>query len=306
MAPEFKARFGKFKPPVGLERLQSPQNMLFIERGLPTLLVPNRDIGIQLHGDLFAGALQYQVGVFNGVPDGRNSDLDIHDNKDYAARLFATPFAASEIPALEGLGIGVAGSAGNEHGTLAAPALPTYLSPGQFVVFRYRNDGMDDGTVLASGSTARISPQAYYSFGPFSFLGEYVQSDQSVNRAGSRARLSHVAYQAAGSFVITGENASYRGVVPRNPFSLADGTWGAFEIAVRFHALDVDDDAFPTFANPTNSVTEETATTVGLNWYLNKSLRVGINYDQTSFKGGATTGDRSVEKAVFSRVSIYI
>ena len=306
LAPEFKARFGKFKPPVGLERLQSPQNLLFIERGLPTSLVPNRDIGVQLHGDLFAGALQYQVGVFNGVPDGRNSDLDIHDNKDYAARLFATPFAKSDISALEGLGIGIAGSTGNEHGTLLAPALPTYLSPGQFVVFRYRNDGTDAGTVLAAGSLARISPQAYYSLGPFSFLGEYVQSTQEVSRVTSRAKLSNVSYQAAGSFVITGENASYRGVVPKNPFSLADGTWGAFEIALRFHALDVDDDAFPTFASPTSSVTEETATTVGLNWYLNKSLRVGINYDQTRFKGGATTGDRSVEKAIFMRVSIYI
>jgi phosphate-selective porin OprO/OprP len=306
LAPEFKARFGKFKPPVGLERFQSPQNLLFVERGLPTLLVPNRDIGIQLHGDLFAGALQYQLGVFNGVPDGRNSDIDIHDNKDYAARLFTTPFAKSDTPALEGFGIGIAASAGNEHGTLAAPALPTYLSPGQFVVFRYRNDGTDAGTVLASGSIVRISPQTYYAFGPFSFLGEFVQSTQEVSRAASRSKLSNIAYQAAGSIVLTGENASFRGVVPRNPFSLADGTWGAFEIALRFHALDVDDDAFPTFANPAGSVTRETATTVGLNWYLNKGLRVGINYDQTRFKGGASAGDRSVEKAIFTRVSIYV
>ena len=36
-------RVGKFKPPVGLERLQSDDDTSFIERGLPTLLVPSRD-----------------------------------------------------------------------------------------------------------------------------------------------------------------------------------------------------------------------------------------------------------------------
>jgi phosphate-selective porin OprO/OprP len=35
------------KPPVGLERLQSGADIRFIERGLPTNLVPNRDLGVQ-------------------------------------------------------------------------------------------------------------------------------------------------------------------------------------------------------------------------------------------------------------------
>src|SRR6185436_17715140 len=42
-------QLGKFKEPVGLERWQSGANLLFIERGLPTQLVPNRDVGVQLH-----------------------------------------------------------------------------------------------------------------------------------------------------------------------------------------------------------------------------------------------------------------
>ena len=35
-------RVGKFKPPIGLERLQSATDVRFVERGLPTSLVPNR------------------------------------------------------------------------------------------------------------------------------------------------------------------------------------------------------------------------------------------------------------------------
>ena len=50
--PSATLRVGKFKPPVGLERLQSDDDTSFIERGLPTLLAPSRDIGFQLGGDL--------------------------------------------------------------------------------------------------------------------------------------------------------------------------------------------------------------------------------------------------------------
>ena len=47
-----KVRVGKFKPPVGLERLQSDDDTTFVERGLPTLLAPSRDIGYQISGDV--------------------------------------------------------------------------------------------------------------------------------------------------------------------------------------------------------------------------------------------------------------
>src|SRR5690606_2919114 len=40
--PEATLRIGKFKVPVGLERLQSATSLLFVERALPTLLAPNR------------------------------------------------------------------------------------------------------------------------------------------------------------------------------------------------------------------------------------------------------------------------
>ena len=72
--PGFVVTVGKFKPSVGLERLASEPDLRFIERGLPTLLVPNRDLGVQLSGDFAGGAFTYQVGYFNGVTDGQSSD----------------------------------------------------------------------------------------------------------------------------------------------------------------------------------------------------------------------------------------
>ena len=72
--PHFAVRIGKFKPPVGLERLQSDDDTSFVERGLPTLLAPSRDIGFQMSGDIVNRRLAYQIGVFNGVPDNSLSD----------------------------------------------------------------------------------------------------------------------------------------------------------------------------------------------------------------------------------------
>src|SRR5215831_16135585 len=95
--PEAKWRFGKFKPPVGLERLQSATSTLFVERAFPTDLVPNRDLGVEVLSDWLGGAFSYQLGVFNGVPDGGNNDGDIGDDKDFAGRVFVQPFINTEI-----------------------------------------------------------------------------------------------------------------------------------------------------------------------------------------------------------------
>src|SRR5690606_30320264 len=56
-------RVGKFKGPLGLERLQSASDRIFAEGGYPTQLVPNRDIGVQISGSVGNGLLAYQAAV---------------------------------------------------------------------------------------------------------------------------------------------------------------------------------------------------------------------------------------------------
>jgi phosphate-selective porin OprO/OprP len=62
-SPELQLQGGKFKSPVGLEQLQSDTAIFFNERSLATDLVPNRDLGVELHGDLFGGVISY-AGLF--------------------------------------------------------------------------------------------------------------------------------------------------------------------------------------------------------------------------------------------------
>ena len=54
-------------------------------------------------------------------------------------------------------------------------------------------------------------------------------------------------------------------------------------------SIDGDDDAFPIYASPTASATKAFSWGLGLNWHLNKNVKVNLNYDQTDFKGGAAT-----------------
>jgi len=303
-SPYFKVRAGKFKPPIGLERLQSATDLLFVERALPTNLVPNRDLGIQVSGDVNGGVVSYAVGVFNGTVDlGNQSDADTNNSKDAEGRVFLQPFLAAGGP-LKGLGFGVGASSGIHEGTVAAPGLPSYRTPAQQTFFSYRSDGTAAGTVLADGRHTRLSPQGYFYSGPFGFLAEYVQSKQEVVRGTTSADLQHTAWQTAASWVIAGGEASYRGVNPKQVFAPASHTWGAFEIAARYSKLDLDDKTFPLFANPASAPRSAAAWAVGLNWYLNKNVRVMLDYERTKFDGGAASGDREDETILFSRFQI--
>src|SRR5687767_9060110 len=91
-APAFRIRAGKGKTPFGMERLHSASNLLFMERGFPTALAPNRDIGVQVLGDVAGGVVSYLGGVMNGVPDGGSADLETTDSKDVSGRLVLRPF----------------------------------------------------------------------------------------------------------------------------------------------------------------------------------------------------------------------
>ena len=112
--PEFQLTAGKFKSPVGLERLQSAADIRFVTRAFPTQIAPNRDIGLMASGGFLEGALNYQVAYLNGSNDGSSSDAftppdsDPNSPKEWAGRLFGAPFAASDSFLLRGLGVGFA------------------------------------------------------------------------------------------------------------------------------------------------------------------------------------------------------
>jgi phosphate-selective porin OprO/OprP len=303
--PALQLEAGKFKSPVGLEQLQPDAVTSFNERSLATDLVPNRDVGFELHGDLFGGALSYAGGIFDGSPDYNstttNSDYD--DNKAFAGRVFAQPWKTSGVAWLQGLGFVAGGSYEVDRATattVGTGLTPGYATDGQQKFFTYATG------VFANGTHWRLSPQAYYYYGPFGLLGEYVISDQQVaNTAGNSADLRNKAWEISGSWLLTGEDASYNGVTPRHPFDLHNGQWGAWQLVARYAGLDIDSAAFPTFATSSTSASAARAWSVGLNWYLNKNIRANASYSRTTFSGGSTGAvTKQPENAVFTRLQL--
>lgn len=364
--PAFKIRAGKQKSIVGLERLQSGGDIKFIERSYVTnAILPNRDLGVTVSGDLFGNKLNYGVGVVNGVADGGNisTGTEYNGEREYTARVFTTPFIDNDS-ALAGLGFGIGATYTDFTGeqnlnftdTAAADAtrngLPSYVSEGQQTFFRY------GANALADGKRFRISPQASYYNGPFGLITEYARVDQDVSLtnknngggattptltndpltivSGTNKKLSHDAWQVAVSYLITGEDASFKGVKPKNDFDLDKGGWGAWELVARYSEINLDKDTFRTpsgslkgenqtlainsaYADPTKSAESAKTWTAGVNWYLNSNAKIALNYSRTSFDGGAISGngqtgnagdagrsikDRPEEKALLARFQV--
>jgi phosphate-selective porin OprO/OprP len=292
-SPKFRVRSGKDKTPVGYELLQGDGYLMFPERALASSLVPNRDVGFQLQGDL-SPQLSYAGGVFNGVPDATSStsDLDVNNQKDFAGLLVWQPFRSAKTPAgaLNGLGFHIGGSIGKQAGTL-----PSFRTSVGETYFSYATGS------AASGDRRRITPAVFYYYKSFGLFGEYVRSTQKIARSTSTSEITNDGWEITGSFLLTGEQASDRGVRPTHVFDPATGHWGALQLAVRYSQLRVDPLAF------TNGLAAATASrkanefTIAANWYLAAFLKYYATFERTSFDGGAS---RPTENVILFRAQL--
>src|SRR5712664_3150000 len=200
-AQQFRVRAGKDKVPVGYELEIGDAYVLFPERALASSLVPNRDVGVQVLGDLAANRIHYDAGLFNGVPDGSNSttELDANNAKDLVGRIVLTPFRSTQSPSrpINWLGFQIGGSRGRETG-----ALPTFRTSVQQVYFSYASGA------AASGTRSRITPAVFYYFKAFGGYAEYMRSAQPVTRNGVETGVANHAWEATASYLLTGEAAS--------------------------------------------------------------------------------------------------
>jgi len=302
----FNLRAGKFKDPMGLERWQSEQNVLFVERGMTTNLVPYRDNGFEIYGNVIPSVLEYQLALTNGAPDLVNSTNNTDNDQTVFGRVFAHPFKETDVKVLQGVGVGVAGSYGTHGGSVTSPDLTTgYVTPAQSKFFTYLSGGTAATTAVADGEQWRFNPQATYYNGPFSLLGEYVLENQDVRVATHSKALENDAWEAIVTYVLTGEDARFDGVIPRNDFDYARNQWGAFELVGRVSELHIDDATFPTFASLATSAKAAQESTFGGTWYMNANVKLNLDFAVTQFTGGGAAGaDRTTEKAILSRAQV--
>lgn len=302
--PWLKLRVGKYKPFVGLARLQSDVDGKFVEQSFVTAnLLPQRDVGTSLFGDFFEGKLSYALGYSNGVIDGGDQSvaLDNNNDKELTARLFTQPFKG-DGSVFAGLGFGLAGTTIDQAGTTTNTQLPSYKSFSQLNFFSYNS------STFADGKRTRLAPQAYYYYGPFGVMAEYARESQAVTNGIHHQTLTHEAWQTTFSYILTGEEASYGGVKPKQAFNPNGGGWGAWELVARLSEMNLDNDTFTgktsttRFANLTTSAKSAQAWGLGVNWYLNNYTRFALDYEKTRFDGGAVGSTISASTGVITKL----
>jgi phosphate-selective porin OprO and OprP len=310
-APYTRLRVGKFKTPVGLERLESATALMLMERGQPTNLVPARDLGIDLWGDLWDSIVNYRVGIYNGTSDLTNPTSDLDNSKDFDGRLFVSPFLKTTIKPLQGFSAGIGGSYGFSGGNPTNPNLTAgYKSFAQTTIFRYNAGSPATGanTAVARGNRARINPSLYEYWGPFGLLAEYVSSQQGVLFNSKEANVDNEAWAVGLTYMLTGEAASYKLPTVAQPVNPFDGRWGAWEVVARVSRLHIDNDAFVIgAASSSNSVNTDLEFACGVNWYLNKNIKATLDYAYSTFDGGKpSNGDREPEYEIGLRLQLVI
>lgn len=286
-------RVGKVKLPITLEWTQSIADISFVERLYPTYLLPARDVGAYIFGELFNKKLEYFSGIFYGTTDMNNRNSDVDDNKDFKSKLIYKP--------LDKLGVGLGFAYGKREGKASNTNLPSYRSMGQQRIFSYNNG------VVANGDNIRVIPQAYYSFDSYRIMAEYVYGTSEVLNLNNNtsASLNHSAYSIIFSHAITGEEMNFLGKIkPRKKFSFKTGNYGAFIANLAITGTKLDESSFAGFATAANSVEQAETIVFGLDWIINSNLKLKTQLNLTEFESANGAANRESEKSLLSRLQI--
>jgi len=292
-SPTFRLRSGKDKTPVGYELLLGDATLIFPERSVVSLLVPNRDVGFQVQGDLASGRLLYSGGVFNGQPvDGSSSttDADSNDGKDLAGRIVVLPFKSTKTPSslLNNLGFHLGASTGNQSGPL-----PSFRTSAGQSIFAF-------ASTTADGRRNRITPAVFIYAKRFGAYAEYARTRQDVVRNGTGVTIVNHAWEVTVSYVLTGEATSDRGVRPRAPFDPSRGTWGAVQVAARYGELTLDDAIFTEGLATAGSIRSARQASAGVDWFLTNYIKIYGTFERFTFNEGS----RDAENVIIFRTQL--
>ena len=131
---------------------------------------------------------------------------------------------------------------------------------------------------------------------------------------------TNTAWQVALSYVLTGEENTYWAIKPLKSFDPFNGQWGAWQLALRWQELNIDQSTFTNFgsaanplylyADPRSSVSHAQTWGLGINWFMNSNVKLMADYESTQFTGGAVdfngkVANRPDEQVFFTRVQFW-
>ena len=275
-------RLGQFKTPFGLETSTKDRDIFFAERSMGYWLGPRRDLGLMAWGTAARDRLWYGLGLFNGDGSDDTTGGD-QDEPSLVGRLVWAPFRLAGPAWLRGLQLGGSFSyadidRNNVHLEVRTPGYDTFLSFTSSAKF---------GVVREAGHLERGGLELAWNWGPLAFMAEHtrLQFQDLVTSEGSFDLAAQDTY-LAGLWMLTGEQPRFeRGVLqpifPRR--GLGRGAWGAWGLALRWDHFEAGEEVYRYLVDPGISVRRADALSLALNWWLDDSVRLILDYTHTNF-----------------------
>jgi len=250
-------RAGFQREPFG--RLQGGSaEYIFLEKGLQDALAPDRSMGLRLLNCSLAKGLTWSAGAYYLTED----DGTVIDEQAYSltTRLTAHPVHKEGESVVHG-GISYSYRQPPEDGVDYGARPESHLAP--------KIIGLEE---IPAETVHLLGLEAAAARGPLTLQSELVSSMTELEEGGD---ANFAGYYLTASWFLTGENRPYDAeegtfdrVRPSRDFG-SEG-WGAWEVAVRYSALDLEDGSIDEGKMKDLSA--------ALNWYLNPFVRAMLNY----------------------------
>ena len=270
---DYQVQAGKFKLPFSLERLTGSTDLDFIYRSRAVdELAPARDIGATVHGRFNNRAVGYDAGVFRHDGEAARSDVNPGGGTTFAGRGAARPMRLTSA------------TGGTREMEVGAAVTVSEVPEGLNSLKGETTFGLPFfEPVYVKGRRLRLGFDADWRPGPFSVKAEFIRvADERKNQGILEEDLPDLVsrgWYLSGTWVVTGER-KLGDVDPRAP--LLRGGFGAIELAARVERLVFGSslEGEPELTNPRAANLLETtlkAFTFGVNWYVNRWVKIQLN-----------------------------
>ena len=282
---EVGVQVGKFKMPFSLDENTSATNLDFIYRSLAaSTLSPGRDRGVMVHGRLGRRLIGYEAGVFlhDGTNALANDPGEVQGDRTTALRLTVEPLAGRKSRG-DDLRFGVAWTGSDVSEGFSAISGDTALH-GHFF----------PSNLWVRGARRRLGGELQWRPGPYSLKAEYIRmTQQRLGQSVTDGDLPDAiadGWYVSGTWAITGESKSRGLDSPNRP--LPGGGIGALELAARIEAMTFGSGAAAgegTRSPRTDVIlrNRDLAATFGVNWYVNRWVKVQGNIIRESIEDPA-------------------
>jgi phosphate-selective porin OprO/OprP len=277
------------KEPFSLEELTSSKNITFVERSLGSIFDSSRNFGVLFKNTYFDKRMTASAGVFaetgsTGKYFSDDTDMNV------TGRITGLPLYQDDGRFLIHLGASLIQRISDDAERRFRQRPEIHLAKRYVDTGEYDSDG---ASILGLEFAAILGPVSIQAEHRHAFIDNRGPSSlgDPITNNNFQIHASNVEL----SWFVTGENRNYQTssgtlgrITPKRAFDPEGGGYGAWEVAVRYSHIDLQDEGM--------NGGEEQNVTVGTNWYLYSNVRLSLNYvyadvDDTGDFLGNASGD---------------